>query len=47
MVYDDYLETVHASSEKEPEVWPELTTFQFLRTDIEEDDENYNYELEE
>ena len=47
VVYDEYFKTVHASSEKEPEVWPELITFQSFRTDIEEDDENYNYELEE
>ena len=40
-------ETVHASLDKEPEVWPELIVFQSFRSDIEEDDENYSYELED
>ena len=28
-------------------MWPELIVFQSFRSDIEEDDENYNYELED
>ena len=47
VVYDDYFETVHASPDKEPEAWPEFITFKSFRSDIEEDDENYNYELED
>ena len=47
MVYDDYFETVHASQDKEPEVWPKLIVFQSFRSDIEEDDENFKYELED
>ena len=41
VVYDDYFETVHASPDKEPEAWPELISFQFFRSDIEKDNENY------
>ena len=47
IVYNDYFETVHASPDKEPEVWPEFIVFQSFRSDIEEDNENNSYELED
>ena len=47
VVYDDYFETVHTSPDKEPKMWPELIVFQSFRSDIEEDNEHYNYELED
>ena len=47
VVYDDFFETVHSSPDKEPTVWPELIVFQSFRSDIEEDDEFFKYELED
>ena len=47
VVYNDYFETVHLDPNQVPSVWPELIVFQSYRSDIEEDDEFYRYELED
>ena len=39
LVFDDYFETVHTGEDQEPPVWSELITFQYLRSEY--DDEYY------
>jgi hypothetical protein len=43
VVYDEFFETVHATQEQEPDVWPQLIAFQRYKSEY--DDEDYVPEL--